>query len=162
MTEQLTMTAAGIRAIRFTVLGRPQQKGSKTAMPVRNPRPGGPRHVVIDKNPKAKHFANAVSYEAHMAMTDRTLIRGPVNVSLLCYFARPKGHYGTGRNAGKLKASAPLVMAVMPDIDKLARCALDALTGIVFADDGQVAYLHVRKLYGEPERLEVAVHADAV
>ena len=56
-------------------------------------------------------------------------------------------------------ASAPRHMAVMPDIDKLARCALDALTGIVFEDDAQVTELRLRKGFGEPERLEARVVA---
>ncbi len=46
----------------------------------------------------------------------------------------------------------------MPDVDKLARCALDALSGVVIKDDAQVVELYARKRYGEPERLEVAVH----
>ena len=45
-------------------------------------------------------------------------------------------------------------MATMPDVDKLARCALDALVGVLIKDDAQVVALHLGKRYGEPERLE--------
>ena len=48
-------------------------------------------------------------------------------------------------------------MTTMPDIDKLARCALDALTGIVFRDDAQIVDLHATKRYGEPERAELTI-----
>lgn len=36
---------------------------------------------------------------------------------------------------------------VKPDVDKLARAVLDALTGVAYGDDGQVVELHVRKSY---------------
>ena len=45
-----------------------------------------------------------------------------------------------------------------PDLDKLVRAALDALTGIVFGDDGQVCELYAHKLYGDgPGSLVVEV-----
>ena len=37
---------------------------------------------------------------------------------------------------------------VRPDVDKLARALLDALTGVAYEDDGQVVTLTVRKRYG--------------
>jgi Holliday junction resolvase RusA-like endonuclease len=85
------------------------------------------------------------------------LMRYGVVVELAFYFARPKAHYGRGRNAKQLLPSAPKDMATMPDVDKLCRCALDALTGVVIVDDSQVVELSASKLYGEPERLEVGV-----
>ena len=138
--------------LRFVVLGRPQQKGSKQVLPVKGPR----RFIVRESNANARPWANtisAVAREHHHG----DLIAGPVAVSMAFYFARPKGHYGTGRNAGTLRASAPLLMTTMPDVDKLARCALDALTGVVFRDDAQVVLLHVGKNYGDPERAEFIV-----
>ena len=85
------------------------------------------------------------------------LIAGPVVVTIGFYFQRPKGHYGTGRNALAVRASAPPQMTTMPDVDKLARCALDALSGVIFRDDAQIVTLHVGKRYGEPERAEIMV-----
>ena len=39
-----------------------------------------------------------------------------------------------------------------PDIDKLSRAILDALTGVLYKDDSQVTFLNVQKVYtfGEP------------
>jgi Holliday junction resolvase RusA-like endonuclease len=145
----MTTTALNVR---FVVLGRPQSKGSKEVMPVKGPR----RFIVRDANPKAKPWAQAISAIAREHHHD-LLINGPVVVTLAFYFARPKGHYGTGRNVGTLRASAPREMTTMPDVDKLARCALDALTGIVFRDDAQIVDLHAGKRYGEPERAEFTV-----
>lgn len=36
------------------------------------------------------------------------------------------------------------------DIDKLARCVLDHLSGVVIEDDGQVVFLATTKVYGDP------------
>ena len=47
-----------------------------------------------------------------------------------------------------------------PDIDKLLRAALDALTGVVWRDDAQVAEVSVRKMvaaYGEQTGVMVTV-----
>lgn len=37
-----------------------------------------------------------------------------------------------------------------PDLDKLARSAMDALTGVAYADDGQVVEMILRKRYCAP------------
>lgn len=139
--------------LRFTVLGRPQGKGSKHALPVK--RKNGERTlVVVDSNKRARPWASQVSAAALEAHGRRELLRGcGIYVSMRFVFARPKSHHGRRG----LRPSAPLEMFTMPDIDKLARCALDALTGIVFHDDAQVARLWLTKCYGEPERLEVEV-----
>lgn len=139
--------------IRFVVLGRPQQKGSKRIDRAPNSRLG---YVMRDANPKARPWANLITAAARDAYRDE-LLRGAVEVELGFYFARPKAHMGTGKNAGSVLASAPRHMIVMPDVDKLARAACDALTGVVFKDDSQIALLLARKGYGEPERLEAVV-----
>jgi len=40
--------------------------------------------------------------------------------------------------------------SVKPDIDKLTRALLDALTGRAYVDDSQVVWIDVRKVYGPP------------
>jgi hypothetical protein len=45
--------------------------------------------------------------------------------------------------------------AVKPDLDKCIRALNDALTGILWVDDGQVVGVSAKKLYGLPERTEV-------
>jgi len=39
--------------------------------------------------------------------------------------------------------------SVAPDLDKLIRGALDALTAIAYVDDGQVVEIYSKKIYGE-------------
>jgi Holliday junction resolvase RusA-like endonuclease len=71
--------------------------------------------------------------------------------------ARPRSHYGTGRNADRLRATAPAWPCSRPDATKLLRAVEDALTGVVWRDDGQVVVQTARKVYGWPERAEVCV-----
>ena len=143
--------------VAFVVIGRPQQKGSKT--PFMTNRKGG-RGVALhvrDDNPRARPWASAISADGAAARSGAGLIRGPVAVTLLFYFKRPKGHYGTGRNAGRLRESAPWHMTTTPDVDKLARCAIDALSSSVIGDDAQIIDLRTSKRYGEPERVEITI-----
>lgn len=77
---------------------------------------------------------------------------GPVAVMLDFYLPRPKAHYGTGRNAQKLRQGAPGMPSGKPDIDKLTRAVLDAMTGVAFHDDSQVCFIMASKNYATPER----------
>lgn len=74
----------------------------------------------------------------------------PVAVMITFTFARPKGHFGTGRNSASLKPSAPPYPSShsIGDIDKLTRAILDALTDAgVWNDDSQVVYLRAQKVF---------------
>lgn len=68
-----------------------------------------------------------------------------VQVRLTFELARPRSHYGTGRNTGQLKASAPLRCVTRPDLDKLTRAIFDACTGVIWCDDSQVIDLTASK-----------------
>lgn len=76
-------------------------------------------------------------------------LRGAVEMDLVLSLARPPSHMGIGRNAGRLKPSAPRYPASPPDLSKLARSTEDALTTAgVWRDDGQVvAYGRLAKIY---------------
>jgi Holliday junction resolvase RusA-like endonuclease len=61
---------------------------------------------------------------------------------LTAYLARPLSHFVGGKESKGLKSTAPDIPAKMPDIDKIARAALDALTvAKVLADDKYVSAL---------------------
>ena len=150
------MNRTSRRIVDVIVIGRPQQKGSKRAFAT--PRPGGGVNVrQVEANQNAKPWQHAIAATISEHRTTDNLVRGPVVVTLRFYFKRPKSHYRTGRNAAVLKDSAPDHMITTPDVDKLARTALDALTGSVIADDAQVISATSDKRYGEPERLEIIV-----
>lgn len=95
-------------------------------------------------------WRGAVATEARAAMSDRPLIEGPVAVSVLFVLPRPKGHWlpANGRRPVQiLRLDAPQWVATTPDVDKLVRACLDALTSVVWRDDAQVAQLTARKRY---------------
>jgi Holliday junction resolvase RusA-like endonuclease len=96
--------------------------------------------------PKTVAWRGDVAYRLHRQWGDRDPIGRAVAVYLDASFARPKGHYGSGRNAGMLKPSAPRFMGVYPDVDKIARLHLDALTiAGVIVDDKFVVGLTAKK-----------------
>ena len=68
-------------------------------------------------------------------------------------FARPKSHFGTGKNSRKLKPSAPVFVTSkgIGDIDKLQRSTYDALSessgGNVLKDDSLIVQNRNSKRY---------------
>jgi Holliday junction resolvase RusA-like endonuclease len=140
-----------------TVFGTPQPGGSKKAFV--NPRTK--QANVVDANPKAKPWQTIIAQVVGEAMEVATLalLPGPLAVEFDFYRARPAGHFGTGRNAGQLKGSAPPWPTTRPDVLKLARAVEDALTGVTWRDDAEIVVERLRKHYGEPERVEIRVWA---
>ena len=72
---------------------------------------------------------------------------GPVYVEVSVRVPRNLGHFGTGRNAGRLLPSAPRWPSVRPDLDNYAKTALDALRKVAYADDGQIVRAYLAKVY---------------
>lgn len=133
-------------SVRFTVYGVAAPQGSKVRT-----RFGGMR----ESSNRVQPWRDKISQQAGEVMTG--LLSGPLHASLVFVFPRRKSDYGTGRNANVLKTSAPVYPTSPPDIDKACRAVLDALTGVCFRDDAQVARLEAVKQYGEPARLEVTL-----
>ena len=145
--------------IAFTVVGKPEQAGSKKWLPRKGIK--GARPIITDDNPRAKQWMRAVGMEARIAMMQHEIITGPCELHLVFYMPRTKDHYGTGRNAGKLKDSAPLYPTKKPDTTKLVRAVEDGMKGIVWLDDSQVVDQTAKRRYaddGKP-RVEVLVRA---
>lgn len=120
------------RVISFTVPGVPAPQGSKTRWGT-------------EDNPRTKPWRAAVA----IAAEGQPMLDGPLRLEVAFVFPRPKNHYGTGRNAGVLKRDVALFHNTKPDLDKLLRAIGDALTGLVWRDDSQVAFVQARKIYGE-------------
>lgn len=141
--------------ISITVLGIPAPQGSKK--PFRNQHSG--RIQMTESSAKVKPWRQDVKYAARVVvdgLDDWTPLDGPLIASMVFTFSRPKGHFGTGRNANQLKPSAPARPAVFPDLSKLARSTEDALTGLVWADDARVVeYRNLAKHYADDGCLDV-------
>jgi len=128
-------------SISFNVQGiRPAPQGSKRHL-------GGRR--MVEQSVNLKPWREAVRQEA--LKTGKPMAMGAVFVDLAFRFARPKGHYNA---KGELKQSAPMRVITKPDLDKLQRSTLDALTGVLFKDDSQVCRILAMKCYCLPGELE--------
>ena len=125
----------------FTISGiTPAPQGSKRHV-------GGGR--MVESSAKVRPWREAVRQEA--LAIGLPITAQPIFLRLSFTFARPKGH----RNAkGQLRPSAPVDHITRPDLDKLCRSTLDGLTGVLFCDDSQVAFMVASKAYALPGELE--------
>jgi crossover junction endodeoxyribonuclease RusA len=135
--------------VTIRVVGLPAPQGSKRHIG---------RGVMIESSKAVGPWRDAVRTETQRAMTGDPCL-GAVGVTLEFTLPRPKGHYGTGRNAGQVRASAPLRPASTPDLDKLVRAVLDGITaGAAIRDDAQVTQLHAVKVYGSQPGCLIRIH----
>jgi len=133
--------------VEFHVLGQPVPQGSKRAFG---------KNIVEVADARLRSWRHDIAAIASKEMNGAPFT-GPVAVQLHFFFARPKGHYGTGRNTGRLRPTAPVAPGVKPDLDKLVRAVLDALTGVAFRDDSLVVSLVAGKQYGDTPGLDCRV-----
>jgi crossover junction endodeoxyribonuclease RusA len=122
--------------ITFSVVGHAQPQGSTKAF-----MPKGARYpVVTSDNPNLGQWRQLVAHAAQPYAAGGPL-RGGVVVLLTFSLQRPKSLPKRVREHLK-----------KPDIDKLARAVLDALTGILFVDDSEVVRLTATKQYAAPHQ----------
>lgn len=134
--------------ITMRVRGIPVAKGSTKAFYIKALN----RCITTASNAdKQKPWVSAIATEALHQMSGRPPVKTMVHIkSMLFYFPRPKGHYGSGKNANVLKEWAPVFHTTKPDFDKLERCVYDAMTHIVYSDDSIICYLEKKgKLYSD-------------
>ncbi len=82
----------------------------------------------------------------------------PLRVDVTFVFPRPKTIRRNGRTARVPVVGPRIVKATVPDRDNLDKAVLDALKGIAWTDDGQVADGRLRKFYAASgEQPHVAV-----
>jgi len=110
--------SGGRLVLRTFVAGHPLGQGSMRSL-------GKGR--MTHNNPQLRAWRSSVAWEARLAHGCRQLEAGPVSVSAN-FSLRP-------RRKGD-----------SPDLDKLVRAVLDALTGVVYVDDRQVAHLEADRL----------------
>lgn len=148
-------------AITLWVPGIPIPQGSKRALPPA--RPGQHPRMIDQGQKKLKPWRATVGAIAAAEIQRRGLhaIVGPVVLELVLRFPRPRGHFGSGKNAGVLKASAPAVPGAKPDLDKCLRAIGDALTGIAYTDDARIVDAHVLKRYADQRGAGAAIRVSS-
>lgn len=124
--------------ITFAVPGKPAPQGSKRHVG---------RGILIESSKDLGAWRERVAIAAHNAMNGQPLLLGAVNVEILFTLPRP---VSTSK-----RLTPPAVKK--PDVDKLARAILDAITHTVIASDSQVVELYAAKRIAE---LDEAPHAE--
>ena len=135
--------------IAFTVYGAAAAKGSMRGFATK----GGPV-IITDSNRNVKSWQQLIRTAAADALDSPDLVTGPIACEVVYYLPRPKALQGTKYR------SRPVAHTKRPDLDKLTRAVLDALTTVVWADDAQVVDLLAFKRYaavdGRP-RVEIRI-----
>jgi Holliday junction resolvase RusA-like endonuclease len=129
-------------SIHFFVPGTPRPGGSKRAFT--NKKTG--KAMIVDackKNPEWRADVKDFAMRVHTG----ALLDGPLYLEVIFYVQRPKGHFGSGKNASVLKQGAPVFPTPKPDCTKLVRALEDALTGVVWKDDAQIVTQLIKKRY---------------
>lgn len=125
--------------LEFTVVAEPIPKGSTKAFVPK----GWARPIITNANPRTKAWQALVAEAASRALQllptlERAVTPDAVRVDVVFYLPRPKSL--PKKTLAHLKA---------PDVDKLARAILDALTHVCWRDDSQVVGLFVSKAYAD-------------
>jgi crossover junction endodeoxyribonuclease RusA len=143
-----TLAIDQLRTLAFFVPGIPAQQGNH-----RRNQYGATYETSKNHAPWRDSIIYAAREARPPAADDGIVFAGPVAAELTFIFPRPKSHYGTGRNAGVLKPDAPYYKISAPDLDKLIRATLDAITVAgIWRDDAQVVMLQGGgKVYTQPD-----------
>lgn len=112
---------------------------------------------MIDDNPKSKDWQRKVAAAVRVKWGARPLLTGALAVMFLFRRVRPKSHYGTGRNADRLKDDAPEYPTTKPDVLKTARAVEDALTQVVWVDDAQIVHEEIRKEWASEPSVQITI-----
>jgi crossover junction endodeoxyribonuclease RusA len=124
--------------ITFFAPGLPRSQGSKRHV----------GHGVMIEQTEVKAWRGVVAVAASNAMREAgaPLIDAACKAVLVFRFPRPAGHFKVD---GTLKPSAPWWPGKIRggDIDKLQRAVFDAITGVVYTDDGRLCSVLVHRVY---------------
>lgn len=133
------------RELRFVIPGRVAGKGRPRAT-IR----GG--HAAVYTPAKTVNAEAMVRSIGADAMAGGDLFDGPLHLSVVVNLERPASW-------SKRKRVETLIPTGKPDLDNVAKLIGDALNGIVWRDDSQIASLHIGRRFVESggERVEIFV-----
>lgn len=143
VVDEIGQTARHLDTFVCEVAGRPAPQGSKDFKGLSK----AGRGILVESSKLVLPWRDAVKAAAILAAKEHRprgfapLFPAGVGVvlDLRFHFRRPKSHYGTGRNAGRLRESAPQHHTQTPDLSKLVRSTEDALVDArIVHDDSQV------------------------
>jgi crossover junction endodeoxyribonuclease RusA len=133
-------------AVSFIVYTKAEPQGSMRAFSGK----AGKVHLTSN-NAKMKPYRHTVTQVARMEMSRRGLtepmasLHQPVELYLTFIF----------RKAPSISKKR-IRPVVKPDLDKLQRATIDALTGVLFTDDAQVVRVTAEKSYGVTDSVHIS------
>lgn len=139
-----------IKDIYFTVPGPPKGKARARTVHRRN---GG----VFSYTPESTVlYENLVKTSYYQSESSRVKFMDgePLAAYITACFGIPKS---TSRKKRQEMLSGAVLPTKKPDIDNIAKCILDALNGIAYHDDTQVAALCAEKIYAECPEVRVKI-----
>jgi Holliday junction resolvase RusA-like endonuclease len=136
--------------IQFKVSGIPGTAGSKKFVGIGK---NTGRAIIIDASgKKGKDWRNLVASTAQDAFTEP--MHGPLRLDV--HFVLPYRKLDLDKN-GIPKKTAPFWHVTKPDTTKMLRAIEDAIKGIAWIDDSQVASQYATKTYGQTPGATVTV-----
>ena len=105
---------------------------------------------------KSRVYKKVVGFHALKQRPSKELIVGALKVEIVIYRSAPKSIGNLKKNATAMKNEL-IVPITTPDVDNYAKGIMDALTGLIWRDDGQVVELNVKKFYSKNPRATVKI-----
>lgn len=101
-------------------------------------------------------YEKAVAAEATDVMSRKGIARfvGAVQMDIIIRLTPPTA---TSKAKRAVMLAGDLRPTRKPDLDNVAKAVGDALNGVAFADDVQIAVLHVERIYAPSEGLDVQI-----
>lgn len=134
--------------MQFIIPGQPQGKGRPKFA-----RQGNFVHTYTPK--KTADYEKLIQQEFKIQCGNVFFSKGiALNVSVCAFFEIPKS---TSKKQAERMLSGDILPMKKPDIDNIAKVILDALNGVLYADDSQIIELNISKQYGETPSVVVNV-----
>lgn len=135
-----------MRSNSYTVFGKPQaQKRPRMSIQKRGAKVFP--HVYDSQKEERSEMRKHIMQQ----MRDKRILRhleGCLSVNMIFHMPTPKN---------KLKTHLNKPHDTKPDIDNLAKFALDTLNGLVFEDDKSISELLCKKIYSDTPRTEITI-----
>ena len=129
------------------VPGKPAPAGSKRGFYNKKAN----RVIMTPASDKQKPWQESVRWAFKQQYDRMVPLASPLSLTIKFCELRLSSHYGTGRNAGKLKPSAPEYpyRTQTGDLTKLVRAVEDALEGLAFVNDRRFVKSSAEKVYAD-------------
>jgi Holliday junction resolvase RusA-like endonuclease len=138
---------AAPRAVSFRVPGKPVGKGRPRAA-----KRG--KHITLYTPEATATYESTVALAASQAMGQAPLIDGPVDVLMRIDLPVPSSW---SQRKQRDALAGTIIPNTKPDMDNVIKAVFDAMNGVVWNDDTQVADLRVRRRYSATPGVSVLV-----